>query len=69
MQPVTVSKKESVSGRGIVGAFLFLIGIPCLALGVVPSVIVMIFGLAIGATANRNTTYLVCPKCKNHEEI
>ena len=62
-------EKSSVTGAGILGALLFIIGIPFLFFIPVLGIILMIVGILAGIMSKRTQTYMVCPQCGYKRDI
>ncbi len=68
-QPVALTQKDPISYGGLFGAVIFLVGLPLLAVGIVPGLVVMAIGVIVGSAARSTTTYLICPVCKKKEPV
>lgn len=60
---VATERATSVSGGGIFGAFLFLIGLGVLFANALVGVGIMILAVLIGAFGRSKHVVLVCPRC------
>lgn len=63
------TEKSSVSAAGLLGALLFIAGIPCLFLLPLLGIILMIIGILAGIMSKREHAYMVCPQCGYRREI
>ncbi len=61
-QYVSTRKTKFITGPGLFGSLLFLAGIPALAFGVLPGVVLMVLGIAIGMVG-RKAEVILCAKC------
>jgi hypothetical protein len=59
---VSTQVKKSASLGGVLGAILFVLGVPALAFGIVPGLLLMGFGLLVSQIGAKKTV-MVCPSC------
>src|SRR5262249_33254621 len=59
---VQTKVRKFASVAGVFGALLFAIGIPALAFGVVPGILLMAFGLLVSSVGGKKTV-MICPSC------
>ncbi len=59
---VATQVRKFASVGGVFGALLFVIGIPMLAFGVIPGLLMMAFGLIVSTVGGKKTV-MVCPNC------
>ena len=65
VQLVPAQVRKFASAGGCVGALLFVIGICALPFGVVPGLVLMGIGIAMGSVGGKKTV-MVCPNCGRH---
>jgi hypothetical protein len=54
--------RKFASVGGVFGALLFVLGIPALAFGIVPGLLLMAFGLLVSTVGGKKTV-MICPSC------
>ena len=63
VQLVPKEKKKQVTASGLMGVFLFLVGLAVLYFYTVAGIVIIILGIIIGTVARGTKTVMVCPEC------
>ncbi|MEJ0086868.1 MAG: hypothetical protein WDO72_14400 [Pseudomonadota bacterium] len=59
---VATQVRKFASVGGVLGAMLFVIGLCALPFGVIPGLLLMVFGVLLGSVGGKKTV-MVCPSC------
>jgi predicted RNA-binding Zn-ribbon protein involved in translation (DUF1610 family) len=62
-------KKATVSLAGILGALLFIVGLPCLFLSPILGIALIIVGILTGIMGRGTRSFMVCPQCGFEKSI
>ena len=60
---IPLQKKRSVSAIGIIGAFVFVIGIVTLFDSPIVGILLIILSIIVGVVSGSRKTVMVCPQC------
>ena len=64
IEAVQVTRKDSISAGGCLGALIFLLALPMLLFDMLIGFVMVIVAILIGNAGRGQHVELVCPKCK-----